>query len=375
MRQMRVLLAPDCFGGTLSARAAAGAMAEGWRAARPADDVVVLPMSDGGPGFLDSLPGRRVAVLVEDPLARPAVAHYRLDGSTAYIEAAQACGLHLLDPTERDPAVTTTYGVGQLVREVVGAGATRVVVGLGGSATNDGGAGMLAALGVGREDAAGDRLPPGGLALAAAARLVGQPLTVDGVVDGAVDGALHLVAATDVDNPLLGPYGATAVFGQQKGAVDLDALEAALAHWADLVEAHLGVRARDLPGAGAAGGLGFALFALGATREAGVDVVAAAVGLAAEVAKADLVVTGEGAFDSSSLRGKVVAGVARAAASDGVPCVVLAGQVAVGGREAAAAGVEASYSLVDEVGLERALAAPAESLATLARRVAGQWSR
>ncbi|MGZ6825976.1 MAG: glycerate kinase family protein [Mycobacteriales bacterium] len=361
---MRVLLAPDCFGGTLSAPEAAQALADGWRRVRPHDELVQVPLSDGGPGFVDVLPGERRRLVVEDPLARPVEAVWLLDGTTAYVECAQACGLHLLTEGERDPAVTTTYGVGQLVRAAVDAGATRVVLGLGGSATNDGGAGMLAALGVRREDAAGVRLDPGGLPLRDAARLVGLPVAVPG-----------LVVATDVDAPLLGPHGATRVFGPQKGAGPelVAALEDAVAHWAGLLEDHLGVDVRDLPGAGAAGGLGFAALALGARREAGLDVVARAVGLADRVAAADLVLTGEGAFDATSLRGKVVSGVARAAQEGGLPCVVLAGQVAVGRREAAAAGVEQAYALADEVGLAEALARPAEALAVLASRAARDW--
>ncbi|MCW2671656.1 MAG: glycerate kinase [Frankiales bacterium] len=358
---MRVVIAPDCFAGTLSAQAAADALAEGWRRVRPHDELVLVPMSDGGPGFLDVLPGQEVSVLVEDPLARPTLAAFRLDGRTAYVESAQACGLHLLDPADRDPALTTSYGVGQLVRAAVDAGARQVVLGLGGSATNDGGAGMLAALGVRREGPDGEPLEPGCLPLAHAVRLVGTPLAVE------------LVAATDVDNPLLGEHGATRVFGGQKGARDPEALEGALAHWADLLEAHLGVAVRDLPGAGAAGGLGFALLALGAERVSGVQVVAAAVGLADAVAGADLVVTGEGSFDWQSLRGKVVSGVAATAGGQAVPCVVVAGRTSVGRREAAAAGVDASYSLVEELGLERALSQPGESLATVASTVARAW--
>jgi glycerate kinase len=360
-RRVRVVIAPDCFAGTLSAQAAADALAEGWRRVRPHDELVLVPMSDGGPGFLDVLPGQEVSVLVEDPLARPTLAAFRLDGRTAYVESAQACGLHLLDPADRDPALTTSYGVGQLVRAAVDAGARQVVLGLGGSATNDGGAGMLAALGVRREGPDGEPLEPGCLPLAHAVRLVGTPLAVE------------LVAATDVDNPLLGEHGATRVFGGQKGARDPEALEGALAHWADLLEAHLGVAVRDLPGAGAAGGLGFALLALGAERVSGVQVVAAAVGLADAVAGADLVVTGEGSFDWQSLRGKVVSGVAATAGGQAVPCVVVAGRTSVGRREAAAAGVDASYSLVEELGLERALSQPGESLATVASTVARAW--
>ncbi len=361
MPGMRVLLAPDSFGGTLTAGAAAEAMAEGWRAARPADALVLLPLSDGGPGFLDVMPGERCSVIVEGPLAGPVQAWFRLHGTTGYVESAQAAGLHLTDA--RDPTVTTTYGVGQLVRAAVERGATTVVVGLGGSATNDGGAGLLAALGIARADASGARLPPGGLALLGAVALSGEAVPVT------------LVAATDVDNPLLGAFGATHVFGPQKGATpsQVVALEAALAHWADLLEAHLGVHARDRPGAGAAGGLGFALLALGGTRRSGLAVVADAVGLAEAVAGVDLVVTGEGSFDASSLRGKVVSGVAALAQSQGVPCVVVAGRVEVGRREMAAHGVEAAYSLVAEVGLPAALEHAQDALVTVTKGVAAEW--
>ena len=367
---MRVLLAPDCFGDTATAVGAAQALAEGWRRARPADDLVLLPLSDGGPGFVQvlraALPSAKIiSAKVEDPLARMIFAQLLLHEKTAYLESAQACGLHLLAPGERDPGRTTTYGVGQLVRAAVEAGAHRVVVGLGGSATNDGGAGLLAALGVARQDAAGLPLEPGGLALVRAARLVGQPLA-----------GFELVAATDVDAPLLGPTGASAVFGPQKGAdsAQVARLDAALTTWADLLEAHLGVQVRDQPGAGAAGGLGAALLALGALREPGIAVVAGLVGLVDRIGAVDLVVTGEGRFDWSSLRGKVVSGVAGAAAGQAVPCVVIAGQVAVGRREAAAHGVDATYALAHQVGLERALADPHGSIAAVSARVAEQWS-
>jgi glycerate kinase len=291
-----------------------------------------------------------------------------MDGTTAYVEAAAACGLHLLAEPERDPRATTTYGVGQLVHQALDLGATRVVVGLGGSATNDGGAGLLAALGVQRLDAAGERLAPGGAALRDVDRLSGAPDPRLAAVD--------LVAATDVDSPLLGLYGASATFGPQKGASreDVALLDGALTRWADVLEAHLGVAVRDAPGAGAAGGLGAALLALGARREPGIELVLQLVGLAARVAEADLVITGEGTFDSSSLAGKVVSGVAAEAMRNAIPCLVLAGAVRVGRREAAAAGVEATYSLVEAVGVEAALGRPAQELAALAARVAGQWS-
>ncbi len=372
---VRVLIVPDSFGGTLSAPDVAEALAAGWQAARPGDELAQLPLSDGGPGLLDvleaALPGsRRHARAVQDPLGRPVSGHWLRHGDTAYIESAQACGLHLLAEPERDPGRTTTYGVGELLRGALDAGARRVVVGLGGSGTNDGGAGLLASLGLTGCDAAGARLPPGGLALAEISALLGTLGTL-----GTEAAEVELVAATDVDAPLLGPYGASAVFGPQKGAspARVQALDAALSCWADVVEQHLRVSARELPGAGAAGGLGFALLALGAHRRAGIDVVADAVGLTARIAAVDLVITGEGSFDASSLTGKVVSGVAARAAGQNVPCLLLAGQVSVSADQATDAGVGAAYSLAAAVGLERALAEPYAGLVLLAGRVAGRW--
>jgi glycerate kinase len=371
---VRVVLAPDGFGATLTARAAAGAMAAGWASVAPRDELVLVPLSDGGPGLVEVVAAARPAasvehLVVEDPLARPVRAAWLHDGDTAWVESAQACGLHLLDAAERDPLRTTTYGVGQLVLAALDAGARRVVVGLGGSATNDGGAGLLAALGVGRQDERGQRLEAGGAALARCAGLVGVP-------DSRLAG-VRLVAATDVDAPLLGLRGASAVFGPQKGASadGVQRLDAALTIWADRLEAHLGVEVRNGPGAGAAGGLGAALLALGARREPGLALVAGAVGLAEAVAGADLVVTGEGRYDATSLQAKVVGGVAALAAEHAVPCVVVAGQVQVGRREAAAAGVGDTWSLEDAVGLSAALAEPAQALAHVTARAARQWSR
>lgn len=371
---VRVVVAVDGFGGTLSAVQAAQAVQDGWRKAAPGDDVVLAPLSDGGPGLVEVIRRMRPAaelrtVVVHDPLMRPVQAAFLLDRATAWVESAAACGLHLLAPDERDPSRTTTHGVGELVRSALDAGASRIVVGLGGSATNDGGAGLLAALGLRGYDAAGGELGPGGLELGRCVRLQGQ-------VDSRLDG-VELLAATDVDAPLLGLRGASAVFGPQKGAsrADVLALDAALTRWADLLEPFVGAVVRDQPGSGAAGGLGFALIALGARREPGFGLVADAVGLDALIGGADLVVTGEGTFDVTSLGGKVVGGVAALAARHAVPCLVLAGQVALGRREAAAAGVDAAYAVADDVGLDAALARPAQELGALAGRVARQWSR
>ena len=368
-------MAPDAFDGTLTAVEAAEAMRAGWNQVAPDDQLVLLPMSDGGPGFVDVLStvldGQTVPVQTTDPLGRPAVGAVLVVGDTAYIESAQACGLQLLTAAERNPLVTTTFGLGALLTAAVECGARTLVVGLGGSATNDAGMGMLTALGVTPLDAAGVALPYGGLALADLAKL-----------DGAAQlrGAA-IVAATDVDNPLCGPHGATAVYGPKKGLrpEDRDRLDAALAQWAEVAERDIpGAPAGliDLPGAGAAGGLGAALLALGGTRRSGGEIIFAAVDLPGALGEADLVLTGEGSFDFQSVRGKVAGGVAALATEHGVPCVVLAGQVSLGRQQAAAAGVDAAYSVVEQAGsVEAAMERPGDRLTELAARVAREWSR
>jgi glycerate kinase len=373
--RVRVVICPDKFAGTLSAPRAAECIATGWSEVAPADEVLCKPLADGGPGFLDvvaaAVDGTRIPVPICDPLGRPVDGEVLLVGGTAYLESAQACGLHLLTDAERDPRHTTSYGLGLLVAAAVDAGAQRVVIGLGGSATNDGGAGMLAALGAAPVDEAGLALPYGGAALLGCHGIGGQPR---------IRGA-QLVAATDVDNPLLGIHGASAVFGPQKGA-DRDGvllLDRALETFAEVMRRELPGCPPDLetlPGAGAAGGIGAALYALGGVRESGIDLVKQLTGLDPALETADLVVTGEGSFDFQSLRGKVVAGVAATATAYGVPCVVLAGQVTVGRREAATAGITEAYAVADHVGgVEEAMRRPDAGLRSLAARVAGQWSR
>ncbi|MGI9092697.1 MAG: glycerate kinase family protein [Mycobacteriales bacterium] len=372
---MRVVVAPDSFGGTLTAPEVAAAIAGGWRRARPGDVVDTRPMSDGGPGFVDvlaaTLRGSRVPVDTRGPTGRPVSADILVVDGTAYIEAAAACGLDLLMPAERDPGVTTTHGVGVLIATALEAGSRSVVVGLGGSGTNDGGAGMLAALGVVTRDCAGRPLPYGGAALSFAERVDGSPL---------LRGA-SLVAASDVDNPLVGPHGASAVFGPQKGATpdQVRQLDSALARFASVLERDLAgcpPGLAVLPGGGAAGGLGAGLLALGAVRVSGVGLVRRLIGLDDALAGADVVVTGEGSFDRQSLRGKVITGVAESAGRHRVPCVVLAGQVSVTRPEMAAAGVADAYAVALHAGSVRAsLAEPAGGLADLAAHVATQWSR
>jgi len=353
---VRVVVALDKFAGTLSAVEAASAAAEAWE--RAGGVARQVPMSDGGPGFVAvlhaALGGTLLPVVVDDPLGRPVPAELLLHDRTAYVETAAAIGLHLLSPLERDPERTSSRGAGQLIAAALQAGAQRVVLGLGGSATNDGGAGMLGALGV---------------------RWVG-PWQAPSAVDAAgLDprlAAVQLTVASDVAAPLLGPAGASSVFGPQKGASAsaVQRLDAALGRWAGAAGLPSGT-----PGAGAAGGLGAALLWLGGHLQPGARLVADAVGLGGQVAGSEIVITGEGRYDATSLRGKVVAEVAAAAQAEGLPCVVVAGQVAVGRREAAAHGVDATYSLAELAGsVEAAMQNPQRWLQEAVLRIARDWA-
>jgi len=341
MRGVRVVVAPDSFGGTLSAPQAAAAITDGWRRVTPDDELDSAPLSDGGPGFLDvlhaAMGGELRSVHVEDPLGRSTAAAVLLHQETAYIESAQACGLHLLGPTERDPERTSSAGVGQLLTAALDAGAHRIVVGLGGSGTSDGGRGALS------------------------------------MVDPARLRVVELIAATDVDNPLLGPNGASVVYGPQKGAdpAAVLRLEARLVAYARELGA---LRVAALPGAGAAGGLGFALLACGGHRRSGAGLVLDALHLADRLDLAGVVVTGEGSYDAQSLRGKAPGAVAALAAKRALPCLVLAGQVHVEPREATAHGITRAYSIAGAVGLSAALAEPGRHLRDLAEVVARQWT-
>ena len=374
---MRVVVAPDKFAGTLTAVEAADAIRTGWLRRRPDDEVVAAPMSDGGPGFVDalhaSLGGELHALTVNGPLGQPTPATLLLvagtTGTTAYLESAQACGLALLPRAaggrgpEPDVAeAASTLGVGEMVVGALDAGADEVVVGLGGTGTNDAGAGLLAALG-----AAAD--PADGL-IGGAARLPSLT-SIDLEPARRRLAGRRLVAATDVTSPLLGLRGATNVYGPQKGLSKerLFAVDGALSGFAHLVDRPLA----DAPGAGAAGGLGYALLALGATTRPGIELVAAASGLDEALGRADLVLTGEGSLDPQTFTGKVVAGVAGMAGAAGAPCVALAGRVEVGSRELRAAGIDAAYDLVESFGSEAAVERPRDSLAALAERVARTW--
>ncbi len=365
---VRVLVAPDSFGGSLTAAEAAAAIATGWLRGAPGDDVEQIALSDGGPGFVDTLDhmlaGRMIEATARDPWLRPVRVEILLAGTTAYVESAQACGLHLVEPTRRRPELESTAGVADLLGAAVAAGAAKVVIGLGGSATNDGGAGLLDAAGVGLRGAAGEVLPP-------------VPRHLDRLDHVELRPGwrpeLELVAATDVENRLLGPDGATAVYGPQKGVApaQIATFDTALRRLVDVVGRQVPGAAglEALPGAGAAGGLGYGLFVLGARRQSGIELVLQAARLDERVARADLVVTGEGSFDNQSARGKVVSGVARLAQAGGTPCIVLAGRVGplLGDDDHGLAGV---YSVSEAAGSEEAsLAEPARLLTDLAQAV------
>ncbi|WP_456824229.1 glycerate kinase family protein [Cellulomonas sp. P5_E12] len=393
---MRVLIAPDSFGSSLTADEAAQAMAGAWRATAPRDEVTTCPLSDGGPGFVATLHaalgGELVPVTVTSPVGAPVPAVLLLVGTTAYVESAQAVGLPLVPDELRDPTRTSSRGVGELVAAAVAAGARRVVVGLGGSATNDGGAGAL--VGLARKlnlDGPSDLLDAGGGSLGAVGPddLLGLRELRDRLR------GVELVVATDVDVPLLGLHGASAGFAPQKGATPEQAqdLERSLGHFAHAATAALGDALRpDLlagtrpssatsrltaaPGAGAAGGLGFGLALLGGRLVPGSVFVADAVGLDDLVADHDVVVTGEGRFDWQSLHGKVVSEVASRALAHAVPTVVVAGEVLVGRRELSAAGITSAYAVGETPEqVAEALADPAGSLAARSARVARTWSR
>jgi glycerate 2-kinase len=365
---VRVLVAPDKFKGTLTAEEAAEAIARGWERGDPTAEVEVVPMADGGEGTLDAmvaaLGGERVTREVSGPLGDPVTAEFAVvpteSGDLGVVEMARASGLALISPARRDPKRTTTRGTGELILAACRKRVQRVLVCIGGSATNDGGAGMAQTVGVRLLDSRGTDIRPGGAALLDLA-------TIDmSTLHRSVKSATFVVA-TDVDNPLVGPHGASAVYGPQKGASpeDVALLDRALGHLAAVIHRDLGLDVRSTPGAGAAGGLGGGLMAfLGARLRPGVEVVMEAVRLRERMEKADLVVTGEGMFDDQSLHGKAPAGVLRAAEEFRLPAVVLCGQ-----KRADRAGTRV-VALADRFGLEPALERTRMLLQDLAAEVA-----
>ncbi len=383
---MRVLIAPDSFTGSMTAPRAAAAIADGWLRTAPADEILLRPLSDGGPGFVSTLAvalgGELRPVATTGPWGRPAAAQILLvaddPGPTAYLEVAQAAG----DPHQRgDPGDASSAGVAPLIREALSAGARRIVVGLGGTLTTDAGAGMLAGLGATAADEAGrdatSAMAAGGAALARIA-------TVDLAPAAALLAGVDLVIASDVDNPLLGARGAARGFGPQKGAdpVLVERLEESLTRFAHACGRLADGRSPAVAlGAGAAGGLGFALIHLGGRRVPGIEWVLDACRFSEAVFASDLVITGEGCFDWQSLHGKVITGVCRAAMAQGRPVLVLTGRLEVARREWMAIGVSGAFSILDPDGpagpglQAQAVEHGPALLADLAARAARTWSR
>lgn len=345
---MKIVIAPDSYKESLSALEVAQAIEAGFRQVFPTAEYCCLPVADGGEGTVDAMVaatgGRRIEVGVTGPLGKPVTAFYGLtgDGETAVIEMAAASGLALIPRDERDPMRATSRGTGELIIAALDAGARRFILGIGGSATNDGGAGMLQALGVRLLDPQGDELGPGGGELDRLARI-----ELDGL-DSRLAGC-EIEVACDVDNPLVGPRGASAVFGPQKGATPemVAALDAKLGHFAEIVARDTGIAVADVPGTGAAGGMGAAMLAfLGASLRPGIDIVMEAVGLDHEVADADLVITGEGRIDSQTINGKTPIGVARVAKKHGKAVIGIAGCLAADAGVVHAHGIDAVFSVL-----------------------------
>ncbi|MGM0825383.1 MAG: glycerate kinase [Pseudomonadota bacterium] len=373
---MHILFCPDSFKDALSAEDAAHAMARGAVRADPHCHSLICPLADGGEGSLDALiaatGAERRQQTVQDALGRPCEAAWGwlADQRTAFIELAEASGLQALADHERDARYTSTYGVGQLFLAALDHGADKALLLLGGSATNDGGAGMLHALGAELLDARGQPLPPGGATLADL-----ETLRLEGLDPRLA--RLKVEAAVDVDNPLLGERGASAVFGPQKGASPshVAQLDHALGHFADLAAQVLGHDDRDCPGAGAAGGMGFAARAfLGATLKPGIEMLMQQAGFAALLEQADLVITGEGRLDGQSLAGKTPIGVARAAAQQHTPVIVLAGSLGDGWQACLQEGVTAAFALADgPMALSDALPRTAELLEARCESLIRLW--
>lgn len=370
---MKIVIAPDSFKESLDALSVAKAIRDGLADVWPDARYVLKPMADGGEGTVEaviaSTGAQRLTRSVRGPLEDiiEATWAWHSETATATIEIAEASGLMRVPPDRRDAGRADSYGTGELMRAALDQGARRIVVGLGGSATNDGGAGLLSALGVRFLDANGNALPPGGLALSALHRLVFDDL----------DPRLRdveLIIASDVDNPLCGASGASAVFGPQKGAdaALVPQLDAALARLASVHAAQTGKDWSNAPGAGAAGGAGWAMLAvLGATLRPGVALIGELNGLDAAIDGADLVMTGEGRMDAQTVRGKVPFGVARLAKARNVPVLALVGSLGEGYQDLYDHGLTAAFSLVSRpMSLTEAMTAASPLLTTLARDVA-----
>lgn len=373
---MKIIIAPDSFKESLTAMQVAEAIEQGFSEIFPQAEYIKLPMADGGEGTVESMVaatgGELVNVEVTGPLGAPVKAFYGWmgDGETAVIEMAAASGLHLVAPEQRNPLITTSYGTGELILAALNHGARKIILGIGGSATNDGGAGMMQALGVQLSDQQGKALTVGGAALV---QLVDIDLSQ-------LDDRLaqtDILVACDVDNPLCGAKGASAVFGPQKGATPerVQQLDAALQHYGEKIEQVTGKSVINVAGAGAAGGMGAALFGLlNARLQPGIEIVTEALKLAAAVQDADLVITGEGRIDSQTIYGKTPVGVARVAKRFDIPVIAIAGSMAPDYEVVHQHGLDAVFSVLNHIQtLPEALEEASDNIRITARNVAAVW--
>jgi len=367
----RVVLAPDKFKGSLTAAEVGDALAAGMLDVLPGLDVIKLPVADGGDGTVAAALSAGFEEIIVDavgPTGEPVQAAYALHGNRAVVELAAVVGLSMLPGGRLDPLTSSTYGLGLVIADAIRRGAQTIVLGLGGSASTDGGAGMAQALGARLLDADGHDLSHGGGALQGLARLDLRALRE-------TLGSSSIMVASDVDNPLLGADGAAAVFGPQKGADthQVEALERGVRRWSELVSRATGRNEADRPGAGAAGGAGFAALALlNAKIRPGIELILELVDFDRRIVGADLVVTGEGSLDDQSLAGKAPVGVARAAARSGVPVVAVAGRLQLSPQQLRQAGIEAAYALTDlEPDLNQCIA----NASPLLRRLGAQLPR
>ncbi|ELY4080685.1 glycerate kinase [Cronobacter sakazakii] len=372
----KIVIAPDSFKESLSAMDVAKAIEAGFREIYPQAHYVCVPMADGGEGTVEAMVaatgGQIITTPVTAPLGNKVDGFFGLlgDGETAVVEMAAASGLHLVPTAQRDPRITTSYGTGELILAALERGVKAIIIGIGGSATNDGGAGMMQALGARFLDGEGRELAPGGAALARLERLDLSAL------DPRL-AQVSVTAACDVDNPLCGEKGASAVFGPQKGATPaiVTELDAALRRFGEQLEAATGKAIIRAPGAGAAGGMGAALLGmLNAELRPGIEIVIESLGLAQAVRDADLVITGEGRLDSQSIHGKTPVGVARVAKQFQRPVVAIAGSLTPDYQIVHEHGIDAAFSVIDRiVTLQEALDDAERNLRVTARNVAALW--
>ena len=372
-RRPKIVVAPDKFKGSLTAVQAAQAIADGLRRSRADIDVVQLPVADGGDGTVAAALAAGYepkTATVQGPTGEPVEATFAVRGEQAVLELAEASGLSRLPHGTRAPLTASTYGTGQLLLAALDAGCRSLILGVGGSASTDGGAGMVQALGARFLSAAGEEVGRGGAAL----------LDLDRVDPTLLDPRLAsttVILACDVDNPLVGAQGAATVYGPQKGATsnDVELLDKALSHYAEVVHRDMGLHLSHRAGAGAAGGTGAGAIAfLGAVSSSGIELMLEVVGFARAVEGADLVITGEGSLDAQSLSGKTPVGVARAAASAGVPVIALVGRLEVGPDELRAVGITSARAILelepDDILAQRDAAV---LLARLAEEVGASW--